>query len=159
MGNLAKLARPYGGDLLTGEALPPPNAAHRVRYVVPRTSDGKEIPLALHRREMGTDDAFAWSRPFAAFLSDIIPAGIMAEWHEWKDWYTNPYVLERCIARFGEEDTRLAIAYFRGEATRGGIAKQQRAKRRVMRAVRGANGYLPNHDKPICGRHHYRYAE
>lgn len=151
MGTTRITAYTFGRCLLTGEPLLPPSGAS-VRYNERSTSNGRVVPMMLHSHTMTTDDSFAWTKAFSAFLGSIVPLGIVQEWSEWREWHANPYIVSRLIARFGDRDVTRAIGIYTGRATDGTPAQRERARRRIMRAVRSSGGYLPNSHRPVCGR-------
>lgn len=112
------------------------------------------VPMRLHNHTVAADGSPAMTAAFVAYLNQFMPQGIKDEWRDFNHWWRHPYVVERLTQRFGAEAVRVEMARGLGtpDHVRVSAAKRDRYKRQIMRAVRGRNGYLPNHDRPQIGR-------
>ncbi len=125
-----------------------------------RRDGGLVIPIALHRHEMGTDDAFKFSKAFENYMAKIgLPIAILEEWRDWREWWNNEYIIARLEARFGKATIRSAIAQATYATKRMPSAKQKRDLRVVRRAVRMHGGLNSWEDRPTIGRKHFQFAE
>lgn len=112
-----------------------------------------DIPLILHRHEMALDDSFTWSNAFAKYIGHLYPSLVHVEWQEWREWWSNAYIMRRLTERFGADFVARAVKC--AQIVGRGSAKDERARRSVMRAIRQRGGYLPYADRPLAGRRDY----